>query len=498
MTEKQGAPQSPDADTDKKSFGKDVGKLVSGTVIAQIAGILLIPIITRIFGPEIYGVAATFISLVSVIAVIGCMRYELAILLPKDDRDAGAVFLACLLIMVCVSLASLLGIWLFGDIIVGLLNAPALKEYLILVPIAAFINSLYMALRYWNSRWRRFGTQATTQVLQSVSASGLKLGFGGLGYVNAGSLIIGEIIGNGLGTLVLLYQAVRCDLSAVWSNCSLSSIRTQIIRYKKFPLIDSGSTLLNTVSWQLPVFMLTGFFSSTVAGLYALGFQMLQMPMSLVGRSIGQVFFQRASVAKHTDGLPEIVEETSSLLIILSVMPFLLLTIVGGDLFSLVFGAEWEEAGIFVQILGVWAMIWFITSPLSVLINVHEILGFGLKYNFLNFITRVLSLAIGGILGNVYLALMLFMISGVFVYGYMGYVVIDRSGASFRKIGNHVKKPVFIGLGICGAVAFISLFQLQGIVLCSIAIAAGIGYTLFIIRKNVLVKQYLFIKKKGM
>ena len=81
------------------------------------------------------------------------------------------------------------------------------------------------------------------------------------------------------------------------------------------------------------------------------------------------------------------------------------------------------------------------------------------------------------------------------MYGYMGYVVINRSGASFRKIGNHVKKPVFIGLGICGVIAFISLFQIQGIVLCSIAIAAGIGYILFIIRKNVLVKQYLFIKR---
>ena len=54
MTEEEGARQSPDANTNKKSFGKDVGKLVSGTVVAQIVGICLIPIITRIFGPEIY------------------------------------------------------------------------------------------------------------------------------------------------------------------------------------------------------------------------------------------------------------------------------------------------------------------------------------------------------------------------------------------------------------------------------------------------------------
>ena len=48
MTEEEGAAQSPDANSDKKAFGKDVGKLVSGTVVAQVVGIILIPIITRI------------------------------------------------------------------------------------------------------------------------------------------------------------------------------------------------------------------------------------------------------------------------------------------------------------------------------------------------------------------------------------------------------------------------------------------------------------------
>jgi len=56
MTEEEDSEQSPDANSDKKAFGKDVGKLVSGTVVAQVAAILTIPIITRIFGPEIYGV----------------------------------------------------------------------------------------------------------------------------------------------------------------------------------------------------------------------------------------------------------------------------------------------------------------------------------------------------------------------------------------------------------------------------------------------------------
>ena len=82
---------------DKKSFGRDVGKLVTGTIIAQAVGICLTPVITRIFSPEIYGVASVFISIVSIQTVISCMRYELAILLPKNQKEAGGCFLPVLL-----------------------------------------------------------------------------------------------------------------------------------------------------------------------------------------------------------------------------------------------------------------------------------------------------------------------------------------------------------------------------------------------------------------
>ena len=69
-------------------------------------------------------------------------------------------------------------------------------------------------------------------------------------------------------------------------------------RYRKFSLIDTWSNLMNEVSWQLPVLMLSVFFSPVIAGLYSLGFQMIQMPMSFIGNSIRQVFLQRSAVAK--------------------------------------------------------------------------------------------------------------------------------------------------------------------------------------------------------
>ena len=65
------------------SFKGDVFRLVGGTVIAQIIGIITVPIISRFFGPEAYGTAALFTSITGVISVICCWRYELAIVVPE-------------------------------------------------------------------------------------------------------------------------------------------------------------------------------------------------------------------------------------------------------------------------------------------------------------------------------------------------------------------------------------------------------------------------------
>ena len=484
--------ENTNQNADKKSFGRDVGKLVTGTIVAQAVGICLMPIITRIFGPDIYGVASVFISIVSILTVVSCMRYELAILLPKEQKEAGGVFLACLGVLLCFTIVLIPVFLFFGDRIVNLFNAPELSSYVLLIPLLVFIDGLYLALRYWNTRNKRFGTQAATQALQSITGNGCKLGLGFAGQIHALSLILAQIMGQLLGTIILLIRALRTDFVVLKNSFSLLNIKTQMTRYRKFPLIDTWSNLMNVISWQLPVLMLSGFFSPAIAGLYTLGFQMIQMPMSFIGGSIRQVFLQRGAVAKHDGTLSHLTEEICSVLIMLAVMPFLLLGIVGGDLFGLVFGAEWYEAGVFAQILALWAMIWFVASIMSELIYVMEYQGFGFFYNVLNLSTRFLSLLIGGIVGNVYLGLFLFMASGVFVYGFMGYVVVRCSGGSFAVIWRNVRKAVLVSAAGAGVVLCLSLSGVfSGWFVCVAAVGVGVGYVGWLVLKEKRVREYL-------
>ena len=138
--------------------------------------------------------------------------------------------------------------------------------------------------------------------------------------------------------------------------------------------------------------------------------------MGLIGNAISQVFFQRASEAKAKGSLKGLVENAFSILVKFSLYPSLLITIIGRDLFTVVFGSVWAEAGVYAQILGIYSFFWFISTPLSNITNVLEKQQFGTIWNIGLFLSRLFSLGIGGYFRNVYLSLGLFSVTGIILY----------------------------------------------------------------------------------
>lgn len=52
------------------SFLSNLFKLTTGTMLAQIVAIVLIPVVTRIYPPEFFGVNQLFLSIAAVIVVV--------------------------------------------------------------------------------------------------------------------------------------------------------------------------------------------------------------------------------------------------------------------------------------------------------------------------------------------------------------------------------------------------------------------------------------------
>jgi O-antigen/teichoic acid export membrane protein len=186
---------------------------------------------------------------------------------------------------------------------------------------------------------------------------------------------------------------------------------------------------LNTASQQLPAIMLVFYFSPKVVGFYALGKTVLSMPMNMVGGAVAQVFFQKASEAHYRTGnLSKVVAEVFNRLVSLGIFPILLLTLIGEDLFIVAFGARWAEAGVYMQILGLWFFFQFISSPISTLFAVLEKQNYGLFFNGALLGTRAASLVIGGMTGDVRFTLFLVASTGVVCYGFLCFWLISKAG----------------------------------------------------------------------
>src|SRR5450759_598427 len=81
----------------KSELLRSASVLITGTVIAQLISILLQPVLRRFFSPETFGTYSVYLSIVGIITVISSLRYDDAIVLPKNDKESANVLFLSLI-----------------------------------------------------------------------------------------------------------------------------------------------------------------------------------------------------------------------------------------------------------------------------------------------------------------------------------------------------------------------------------------------------------------
>ena len=418
-----------------KDFGffSDVLKLVTGNGFVQVVKTLLSPIISRLYLPEFFGVTQNFSSIANIFAIISSLRYDQTVLLPKKEEQAANQFALSLFFTAITTPVFLALIVLFRHDAARLLNSPKLADYLWFVPIYVFALGSFNALKQWNARKRQFLRLSAAQVSSEVVTDGMTAGLGFAGLAGSGSMILSRIAGQLIASLTIAVLILKEDGKFILQNIRADLMREGMRVYKKFPLYNIWAAFLSNASLYIPGLLLAGYFSPTEAGYYSLGNNLLRLPISLIANSIGQVFFQRSAKAFHEGRLAQTVQETYKQLVVFGLFPMLVVTIIGKELFVLVFGAQWAEAGVYSQILSVWTFFVFLAAPLS---NLTNILGKNEVSVILNVIkvgTNIAAFVIGGSMNNARLGLWLFSISGVVTYAAFVLWANIASGVTLKK-----------------------------------------------------------------
>jgi lipopolysaccharide exporter len=384
----------------RSRFLRNVAVLMTGTAVSQVILLLVAPVLSRLFDPAAFGVFSLFTGVAAVVSPLVHMQYGPAVVLPKEDRDAGAVFFLGNGITVAVSVIAVVIVAFARDVIAGWLNAPELAEWLWWIPVLLLLIGSSEVLEYWATRRKRYWSISTRRIARSVAQVAVQVPTGAAGR-GAGGLIAGTIVGQFVETATLGFQVLRRDARLLASSLQAARIRTVAAEYRTFPQYGAPATLLNSVSQSIPIFILSGFFGTGLVGLYGMALRVLVYPSSFLTASIRQVLLQEAAdtESRGESNLP-MFRKTTLWLMALVILPTIAIMIAGPWLFSTILGAEWREAGEYARWLVLWIACGVMNVPASAALQVlkRQRLLFLLEIGLL--VGRVVALVVPGLLGQ--------------------------------------------------------------------------------------------------
>ena len=405
---------------------------MTGTAIAQAIPLLLSPVLSRLYDPEDFATLALFMSVASMLGVVSTARYELAIMLPKSQRDAMNVLMLSIGIAVLVSVFSLVLILIFHDDILRLFSAPELSVWLYFVPLMVLFMGVYQSFNYWSTRNKTFTRNSVSRISQSVGMSAVNLSLGAVGAGPAG-LVSGSFTGQFIAALVLSWNAILHPRD--WrKNFSYDSIRLNAVKYSSFARINTPHAFVDTLQDHGIVFIIIYYFSKVVLGSYSFAYRVLKAPVGLIGSSMYQVFYQKASSTYHEGGdiRPMLVRIYRNLFL-LGLPVFLVLFLFSPEIFSFVFSEKYRTAGEIAQLLMPWLFLNFMVMPVTCIAIVVNRQRGAFLISVTDVVLKVVALVVGGITGDYELAfgLMSILCSLLLIFAMFWYYRI--SGVKFVK-----------------------------------------------------------------
>jgi O-antigen/teichoic acid export membrane protein len=335
------------------SFGHNVLIMFTGTAIGQIGAVLLAPVLTRVYSPDMFGVLGLFTAVITITSVISALRYEMALPLAQSDEDAANLLAVCMTVLLCTTIltcviVSMVSWWNPSDTLFGIL-AP----YGWLLPIGFFCIGTYQMLVYFATRQAAFSVIARTKVYQGTIGplSQIILGLSGAG---TWGLVIGFIIGQSIGISLLFSRLIL--IPRILSRVSLAGMKGMAKRFRRFPLFSSWSGLIEAAgSSYLLLVAIPLLYSNTIAGFVFLTDRIIGRPLLIISTSILQVYLGDMSrlINDDPDSMLRRFLQLALHQLMIVIGWLAVVNITAPVLFPIVFGDPWQGAVPYLQILSI-------------------------------------------------------------------------------------------------------------------------------------------------
>lgn len=396
--------------------------LISGNVWAQLIAFAAYLVLTRLFTPEDMGVYNVFYSYIDVLIILSTGRYELAVVMARDDREAHTVsrlslrinLFFCLLLLAIVMCV----LWCPG---VSTLSKGKMGYVALLIPPMVYFcgtSRVYAALF---NRLREFRHIALSEVAGSTAGVVAKVVMG-LPHLastvwHTVGLPLGAVLGKAASNInyrlkmkqmgVRLYDLRRRDAAEQ---------RVAAASYRNFPLFTMPKDFINSFSYNLPFLWLALYFDKAAVGLFGLALTFTFRPVNILNSAFERLLYVR--VVDKVRARQSISGDLKRFVLYLNAVAipvFVLLFFFADTLFELFFGGRWAGCGYYVRCLLPWVFIMLTSTSLMFLSNVFSRQRTEFGFYVVLMLLRIASVVVGILSGNFRLAILLFALAGAVV-----------------------------------------------------------------------------------
>lgn len=346
--------------------------ILGGAAGGQVLALVCAPLLSRMYTPTDFGILTIVLALASTTGTVASLRYEMAIPLPERESEAHSLATLGLLAVCATTLLTFVVVGFARNGVAALVSQPGIAPWLWFVPALAASIATFTVLNQLAIRHARFTSIGRRNLLQSVVTVLGQLALG-LAALRPLGLLLGVTLGQAAGAASMVRGAgLRSDGARLGRR--VPQLRAAASRYRRFPLVLAVSGLLNTLGLQAPVLVVSHHFGPVVTGWLGMTQRVLTLPVTLLGVAVAQVYLSELARAVRTDpdNAVALFRRTSRRLLVIAVPVGVGMVLIGPWAFSLVFGGEWLQSGVYAQALAIGLAAQLVAVPVSSTLTVYE------------------------------------------------------------------------------------------------------------------------------
>ena len=323
---------------------KNLFTIAAQSILAQFFGLALVPFLTRLYSPDAFALIALYQSIALFFLCVSALRYEVAVVLVRQDDEALNAAAVGVVAAVTVAALSFFLVPPLARILMPNSLFKQLENLFFLIPVQIVATAVTQLSLSWFTRTNRFMAYGSYEVLSRLLTPLLQIAIGTYFSPSGAALILGAIIGSSAVAMILLLLVFRTGILPE----ALSMKRMSVIakQYRNLPSFMSLYSLIQTVRDSAAYFMVAAFGKQADIGYCALASRAMVTPTSVLAGALRPVFFQRASVL----GMKRTEKQIDFALTLLGycLVPCLVFFVLNHEwLFAFIFGASWSAAGIY-------------------------------------------------------------------------------------------------------------------------------------------------------